>query len=163
MPAELANQLREPRDILGYQQRLRSGERVFQIPDLAATEAYRAGNPLTKLAVEAGSVRTAAFVSLVKDATAIGNFTIARKEVRPFTDKQIVLAYLKDGKPLDEKEGPYRIVIPGEKRMARWVRQAGPWAGKLLAGLGVPLTVMRQVPSPITVNVTSAQNRARRR
>jgi hypothetical protein len=24
---------------------------------------------------------------------------------------------------LDEKEGPYRIVIPDEKRMARWVRQ----------------------------------------
>lgn len=40
-----------------------------------------------------------------------------------FTDKQIVLAYLKDGKPLDDKEGPYRIVIPDEKRMARWVRQ----------------------------------------
>jgi len=40
-----------------------------------------------------------------------------------FTDKQIVLTFLKDGKPLDEKEGPYRIVIPDEKRMARWVRQ----------------------------------------
>jgi hypothetical protein len=42
---------------------------------------------------------------------------------RAFTDKQVVLAFLKDGKPLDEKEGPYRIVIPDEKRMARWVRQ----------------------------------------
>lgn len=40
-----------------------------------------------------------------------------------FTDKQIVLAFLQDGKPLTEKEGPYRIVIPDEKRMARWVRQ----------------------------------------
>jgi hypothetical protein len=40
-----------------------------------------------------------------------------------FTDKQTVLAFLKDGKPLDDKEGPYRIVIPDEKRMARWVRQ----------------------------------------
>ena len=49
---------------------------------------------------------------------------IALPEIDPaFTDTQIVLAYLKDGKPLDEKEGPYRIVIPGEKRMARWVRQ----------------------------------------
>src|SRR5205814_4963390 len=74
-----------------YQQRLRSGERVFQIPDLAATEAYRSGNPLTKLAVEAGVVRTAAFVALVKDGVALGNFTIARREVRPFTDKQIAL------------------------------------------------------------------------
>jgi hypothetical protein len=49
---------------------------------------------------------------------------IALPEVDPaFTDKQIVLAFFKDGKPLDEKEGPYRIVIPDEKRMARWVRQ----------------------------------------
>ncbi len=49
---------------------------------------------------------------------------IALPELDPaFTDKQVVLAFLKDGKPLDEKEGPYRIVIPDEKRMARWVRQ----------------------------------------
>jgi hypothetical protein len=40
-----------------------------------------------------------------------------------FTDKPIILAFLKDGKSLDDKEGPYRIVIPDEKRMARWVRQ----------------------------------------
>jgi hypothetical protein len=49
---------------------------------------------------------------------------IALPEIDPaFTDKQFVLAFLKDGKALDEKEGPYRIVIPDEKRMARWVRQ----------------------------------------
>jgi hypothetical protein len=49
---------------------------------------------------------------------------IALPEIDPaFTDKQIVLAFLKDGKALDDKEGPYRIVIPDEKRMARWVRQ----------------------------------------
>ena len=49
---------------------------------------------------------------------------IALPEIDPaFSDKQIVLAFLKDGKPLDDKEGPYRIVIPDEKRMARWVRQ----------------------------------------
>ena len=49
---------------------------------------------------------------------------IALPEIDPaFTDKQVILAFLKDGKPLDAKEGPYRIVIPDEKRMARWVRQ----------------------------------------
>jgi|SRR5215469_9299582 len=40
-----------------------------------------------------------------------------------FNNKQVVLAFLKDGQPLDAKEGPYRIVIPDEKRMARWVKQ----------------------------------------
>jgi hypothetical protein len=40
-----------------------------------------------------------------------------------FTDKEVVLAFLQDGKSLDAKAGPYRIVVPDEKRMARWVRQ----------------------------------------
>jgi hypothetical protein len=45
-------------------------------------------------------------------------------ELEPaFTDKQTLQAFLRDGKPRGEKEGPYRIVIPDEKRMARWVRQ----------------------------------------
>ena len=49
---------------------------------------------------------------------------IALPETDPaFTDKQIILAFLKNGRPLDDKEGPYRIVIPDEKKMARWVRQ----------------------------------------
>jgi hypothetical protein len=49
---------------------------------------------------------------------------IALPELDPaFTDRQTLLAFLRDGKPLGETEGPYRIVIPDEKRMARWVRQ----------------------------------------
>ena len=49
---------------------------------------------------------------------------IALPELDPdFTDKQILLVFRRNGKPLDEKEGPYRIVIPDEKKMARWVRQ----------------------------------------
>jgi hypothetical protein len=49
---------------------------------------------------------------------------VALPELDPaFTDRQVILAFSKDGKPLDDKEGPYRIVIPEEKKMARWVRQ----------------------------------------
>jgi len=40
-----------------------------------------------------------------------------------FTDKIILLADKRDGKPLDSKEGPLRIVVPDEKRQSRWVRQ----------------------------------------
>ena len=40
-----------------------------------------------------------------------------------FTDRVILLADRADGQPLDNKAGPFRIVVPGEKRMARWVRQ----------------------------------------
>jgi DMSO/TMAO reductase YedYZ molybdopterin-dependent catalytic subunit len=40
-----------------------------------------------------------------------------------FTDRIIILADRRDGKSLGEKEGPLRIVVPDEKREARWVRQ----------------------------------------
>jgi hypothetical protein len=61
---------------------------------------------------------------LLVEATDGYRAIIALPELDPaFTDKQTLLAFLRDGKPLGEKEGPYRIVIPDEKRMARWVRQ----------------------------------------
>jgi hypothetical protein len=40
-----------------------------------------------------------------------------------FTDRVILLADRVDGHPLDNKEGPFRVVVPGEKRMARSARQ----------------------------------------
>jgi hypothetical protein len=42
---------------------------------------------------------------------------IALPELDPdFTEKEVLLAYLQDGTPLDDKAGPYRIVIPDEKK-----------------------------------------------
>lgn len=61
---------------------------------------------------------------LVVEAADGYRVVFALPEIDPaFAEKQVVLAFLKDSKPLDDKEGPYRIVIPSEKRMARWVRQ----------------------------------------
>ena len=40
-----------------------------------------------------------------------------------FAVREIILADKRDGKPLDSKEGPFRIIAPGDKRGARWVRQ----------------------------------------
>ncbi len=61
---------------------------------------------------------------LLAQATDDYRVVFALPEMDPaFTDKQIILAFSKDGKPLDAKEGPYRIVIPDEKRPARWIRQ----------------------------------------
>lgn len=40
-----------------------------------------------------------------------------------FSSRQIILADKRDGKPLDGKEGPFRIVAPGDQRPARWIRQ----------------------------------------
>ncbi|TDX02381.1 molybdopterin-dependent oxidoreductase [Dinghuibacter silviterrae] len=38
-----------------------------------------------------------------------------------FTDRTVMLADLMDGKPLPENRGPYRIIVPGEKKPARWI------------------------------------------
>ena len=40
-----------------------------------------------------------------------------------FTDRVILLADRRDGHPLTAREGPLQIVVPGEKKHARWVRQ----------------------------------------
>ncbi|HEY7182539.1 MAG TPA: molybdopterin-dependent oxidoreductase [Blastocatellia bacterium] len=40
-----------------------------------------------------------------------------------YTDKVVMLVDKRDGKALDAKEGPLRIVVPDEKMHARWVRQ----------------------------------------
>jgi hypothetical protein len=40
-----------------------------------------------------------------------------------FSDRVFLLADRRDGKPMNEKEGRLRIVVPDEKRHARWVRQ----------------------------------------
>jgi DMSO/TMAO reductase YedYZ molybdopterin-dependent catalytic subunit len=39
-----------------------------------------------------------------------------------FSDRVILLADRRDGKPLDSHEGPLRFVVPGDKRHARWIR-----------------------------------------
>ena len=40
-----------------------------------------------------------------------------------FTDRVVFLADQRDGKVLSPTEGPLRMIVPGEKRQARWVRQ----------------------------------------
>lgn len=40
-----------------------------------------------------------------------------------FTTRTILLADRVDGAPLPAGVGPYRVVVPGEKKLARWVRE----------------------------------------
>ena len=39
-----------------------------------------------------------------------------------FTDQVILVADHRDGQPLNSREGPLRLIVPSDKRPARWVR-----------------------------------------
>ena len=49
-------------------------------------------------------------------------FALAELDPR-FTDKMVLLAFKRDGKELDAKSGPLRLIIPDEKYQGRWVRE----------------------------------------
>ena len=39
-----------------------------------------------------------------------------------FSDQVILVADHRGGQPLNSREGPLRLIVPGDKRLARWVR-----------------------------------------
>ena len=69
--------------------RLLAGEELIHNLDQMDEEAYRQGNPFRRAVVDLGGARSALVVALRKNSTLLGALTVYRKEVRPFSDKQI--------------------------------------------------------------------------
>lgn len=68
--------------------------------------------------------RTFAQMIVIADASDGGRAVYALAEVEPsFSDKVILLADKCDGNALGTDEGPYRMILPSDKRHARWLRQ----------------------------------------
>jgi hypothetical protein len=45
-------------------------------------------------------------------------------EIDPtFTDRRVYVVTKREGNPLTAKDGPYELIVPGERRFSRWVRQ----------------------------------------
>ena len=80
----------------------------------------KAGAPMGKL-LRGKAMATYVLVT-AKDGYRV---VFALPELDPdFTDasQKIILADTADGKPLPEKQGPVRIIVPQEKRGGRWIR-----------------------------------------
>jgi two-component system, NtrC family, sensor kinase len=73
------------------QQPLLQGQAFVQVADLSATEGYRDGDLLSRAVVDLGGVRSLLNMALRKDNKLLGLFAVYRKEVRPFSDKEIAL------------------------------------------------------------------------
>jgi GAF domain-containing protein len=71
--------------------RMLRGEDVVRIDDLAASLGYQSGEPRARAMVDLGGVRSYVGVALRKDTKLLGTIAAYRKEVRPFSDKQIAL------------------------------------------------------------------------
>jgi adenylate cyclase len=72
--------------------RVLEGEAYVHVVDLKDTDTYRSGSPLRRANVDLGGFRTGLTVPLRKDNRVLGTFCIGRREVRPFSEKQIALA-----------------------------------------------------------------------
>jgi PAS domain S-box-containing protein len=67
------------------------GEDLIQVVDMKNDEAYRRGDPTRRMLVDVGGYRSGLSIALRKEGRLLGAFTINRKQVRPFTDKQMAL------------------------------------------------------------------------
>jgi len=70
--------------------RMMRGEDVVQIPDSTDTENYRTGTAIREL-IDRSGVRTTLGLALRSESALLGAIFVNRREVRPFTDKQIAL------------------------------------------------------------------------
>jgi two-component system, NtrC family, sensor kinase len=66
-------------------------KRTAHLRDLAATQSYAERHPRMVEAVELGGMRTVVAVPMLKNDAVIGVIAVFRREIRPFSDKQIAL------------------------------------------------------------------------
>ena len=70
--------------------------------------AFRGPNMLIAIVAEATDGYRAAYMLAEVDAG--------------FGNKNAILALTQDGNALPEKDGPFRVIMPGEEHRARWIR-----------------------------------------
>jgi signal transduction histidine kinase/putative methionine-R-sulfoxide reductase with GAF domain len=95
LPRAFTEQLRDGRIWYPSQtvaiSRVARTRQAVQVADLRADQGYRDRSPLQVAAVELAGIRTLVVVPMLKEGEMIGAIAIYRREVRPFTGKQIDL------------------------------------------------------------------------
>jgi DMSO/TMAO reductase YedYZ molybdopterin-dependent catalytic subunit len=103
---------------------------MLQVRDHDSRESVFEGVALVELLQRAGvplgkDLRGKRMVTYVMVGAADGyRVVFALPEIDPaFSDRLILLTDRRDQQPLSAEEGPLRLIVPGEKRQTRWVRQ----------------------------------------
>jgi GAF domain-containing protein len=93
VPAELIDALRQPtRPVPGSMaEQVVNGATIISAADIRESPAYRIPGAPLRPVVDIGGARSYVAVALRSNDTLLGIFSIYRREVRPFTDKQIAL------------------------------------------------------------------------
>ena len=101
-------------------------------PQNPGEEIVYSGTPLMEVLKAGGllpdsgmaGIREIVAMTVLVEATDGYRAAFSLAELDPeLTDRVILLADTKDSQPLPLREGPFRIIVPGEKRPSRWVRQ----------------------------------------
>jgi len=101
-------------------------------PHDSGKEIIYSGTPLVEVLKAGGllldsdmaAIRETVTMTVLVEATDGYRAVFSLAELDPeLIDRVVLLADTKDGRPLPPREGPFRIIVPGEKRPARWVRQ----------------------------------------
>ena len=71
--------------------RVAATKQLLHVTDLTQEEAYKVRDPSSVRFVETAGVRTLLVVPMLKESELIGEISVYRQEVRPFTDRQIAL------------------------------------------------------------------------
>ncbi|WP_165067370.1 molybdopterin-dependent oxidoreductase [Paludisphaera rhizosphaerae] len=117
-----------------------------QAADRGGVSAEYEGVPLVEILRKAGAPlgekgrggkATACYV--VVEASDGYRAVFALAELDPdVSDKLVLLADRRDGRPMAEPVGPLRLIVPGDKRPARWVRMVESIAVQQAAAVETP-------------------------